>query len=83
VKIYNNYILSLSSVLLLTTVILTAVDGAPLKNFLPIFILEAIVVTELFVFLNTKARQQLTFVSSVLGGGFVVYIIFKIMTVIA
>ena len=77
-KIYNSYVLSLSSVLLLTTVILAALGGAQLSHFLPIFILEAIIVTELFVYFNSKARRQLTFVSIILCGGFLVYLALEI-----
>ena len=73
-RIYNSYILSLTFILLLTAVILTAAGGSALKYFFPVFVLEAIIITELFVYLNSKARQRLTFVSAVLLGGFLVYL---------
>ncbi len=81
-RIHNSYILSLSSVLLLTTVVLAAMGGAALSHFFPIFVLEAIILTELFVYFNRKARRQLTLVSITLCGGFLVYLIFEIAAIL-
>lgn len=82
-KIYNSYILSLTVVLPLTAVILTAVGGSALDYFLPVFVLEAIIITELFVYLNNKARQRLTFVSAMLFGGFLVYLTVKVAAILS
>jgi len=83
VKIYNSYILSLTIILLLTLVILTAAGGGALNYFFPVFILEAIIITELFVYLNSKARQSLTFVSGMLFVAFVIYLGFRVGVIIS
>lgn len=82
-KIYNSYILSLTVVLPLTAVILTAAGGSALNYFFPIFVLEAISITELFVYLNNKARQRLTFVSAMLFGAFLVYLTVKMAAILS
>lgn len=82
-KIYNNYILSLTIVLLLTVVILIAAGGRALNYFFPVFVLEALIITELFVYLNSKARQGLTFVSVILFGGFLVYLAINLTSILA
>ncbi len=82
-KIYNSYILSLTVVLPLTAVILTAVGLRALNYFFPIFVLEAISITELFVYLNSKARQRLTFVSAMLFGVFLAYLTVKVAAILS
>lgn len=82
-KIYNSYILSLTVVLPLTAVILTAAGGSALDYFLQVFVLEAIIITELFVYLNSKARQRLTFVSAMLFSGFLAYLTVKVPAILS
>ena len=69
-KIYNNYILTVSLLLLLTTVILTAAGEDSLAIYITIYVIEALIVTELFGYLNVKARTGLNRVSAILLGGF-------------
>jgi len=73
VKIYNSYILIITLLLLLTTVILTAM-GQSLEVYYTIYIIEALVVTELYVYLNTRVRRRLNLVSAVLFGGFLLIV---------
>lgn len=81
-RIYNKYIISLAIVLLLSTVVLTAAGGA-VKYFFPVFVLESIVITELFVYLNNKARRQLTFVSAMLFLAFLAHMVIQVGTILA
>jgi hypothetical protein len=46
-------------------------------------VLEAIIITELFVYLNNKARQRLTFVSAMLFGAFLVYLTVKVAAILS
>ena len=69
-KIYNGYILITAIVLLLTTVILIATGQTSLTVYYTTYILEALIITELFVYFNAKARRGLTLISAVLFGGF-------------
>jgi len=70
VKIYNSYILIVAILLLLTTVILIALGQNSLDVYYIIYIIEALIVTELYVYFNTKARRGLTLISVILFGGF-------------
>ena len=58
-KIYNRYIVITALLLLLTTVILTAMGQTSLGVYFIIYIIEALIVTELYVHLNAKARREL------------------------
>jgi len=72
VKIYNTYILILATLLLLTTVILVALGQDSLDIYYIAYIIEALVVTELFVYFNAKARRGLSLISAILCGGFLI-----------
>ena len=70
-KIYNNYILSIAILLLLTTVILAALGQNSLDIYYTVYIIEALIVTELYVYFNARARRGLTMVSAILFVGFI------------
>jgi hypothetical protein len=55
---------------MLTTVILVALGQDSLNTYYSTYIIEALVVTELFVHLNAKARRGLSLVSVVFFVGF-------------
>ncbi len=65
-RIYNNYILTVAMLLLVTTPILVAMGQNSLEVFYTVFIIEALVVTELYVYLSGKVRRQLNLVSAIL-----------------
>jgi len=83
VKIYNSYILTLAALLLLTTVILVALGQNALDVYYSIYIVEALVVTELYVYFNTKARRGLNLVSAVLFGGFLLILSLQVIKTLA
>ena len=70
-KIYNNYILTVALSLLITTIILIAMGQNSLGVYYTIYVIEALVITELYVYFNTRARRGLALVSAVLFAGFV------------
>jgi len=83
VKIYNSYILTVTLCLLLTTVILIASGQEALDIYYTVYIIEALIITELHVFFNAKARRGLTLASGLLFAGFMVILgiqVFKILT---
>jgi len=83
VKIYNSYILTVALCLLLTTVILIATGQDTLDIYYTIYIIEALIITELYVFFNAKARRGLTLASGLLFAGFMVILgiqVIKILT---
>ena len=82
-KIYNNYILTVAILLLLTTVILVALGHNSLDTYYVAYVIEALIITELYVYLNAKARRGLNFVSSILFGGFLFIVALKVIKILA
>ena len=81
-KIYNSYILVVASLLLLTTVILAAYGVASLDVYYTLYVIEALIVTELYVYFNSSARRSLTVVSTVLFAGFVVIVASAVLNIL-
>ena len=81
-KIYNNYILIIAVLLLLTTVILVAMGQNSLDIYYTVYIIEALIVTELYVYFNAKARRGLNLVSTILFGGFLVIVSLQVIRIL-
>lgn len=71
-KVYNGYILIVAVLLLLTTVIFVALGLNSLDSYYTVYIVEALIVTEIYVHINAKARRGLSLVTTILFGGFLV-----------
>ncbi len=82
-KIYNNYILIVAILFLLTTVSLVAMGQNALDIYYSIYIIEALIVTELYVYFNAKARRGLNFVSAILLGGFLFIVSLQVIKILA
>ena len=82
-KIYNSYILITALVLLLTTTILIATGQTSLNVYYIACIIEALIITELFVYFNAKARRGLTLISAVLFGGFLLIASLEVIKILA
>ena len=82
-KIFNSYILTIAILFLLTTVILTALEEDSLDVYYIIYIIEALAVTELYVYLNAKARRGLGMVSLLLFGGFLVIVSLEVIRILS
>ena len=82
-KIYNDYILIVAIALLLTTIILVAAGQNSLDVYYSMYIIEALIVTELYVYFNAKARRGLNLVSSLLFGGFLVIVSLQVIRILA
>lgn len=82
-KIYNHYILTLSLILLLTTIVLIAIGQNSLDIIFTVYVLEALIITELYVYLNNKARRGLSYVSTLLFGGFAFALCVQIIKILA
>jgi len=70
VTIYNHYFITVAIVLLITTVILVAAGQTSLDIFYSLYVAEALVITELFVYFNKKSRRVINIVSLMLFVGF-------------
>ena len=82
-KIYNHYILTVAILLLLTTVILIATGQNSLDIYYTIYVIEALIVTELYVYFNNKARRGLNLVSTMLFGGFAIALCLQVLKILA
>jgi len=83
VKIYNRYILTITILLLVTTVVLAALGQNSLKFYYILYLVEALIVTELYVHFSAKARHELNLVSSVLLVGFLAVLSLEIIKILA
>ena len=81
-KIYNSYVILVASLLLLTTVILVACGVKSLDVYYTLYVVEALVATEIFVHFNTSARRSLTAVSTALFAGFLVIVIISVVNIL-
>ena len=81
-KIFNRYILTVSLVLLLTTILLVALGNNSLDVYLTLYVIEALIITELYVHINNKARRGLSYVSALLFGGFAVVLCLQIIKIL-
>jgi hypothetical protein len=83
VRIYNRYILTVAFLLLLTTVILIVTGQNSLEFYYTIYVIEALIVTELYAYFNNKARRGLNLVSTILFGGFAIALCLQIIKILA
>ena len=81
-KIYNRYILTIALVLLLSTVWMIAIGQKSLGLYSTVYIIEAMIITELHVYFNKKARRGLTYVSALLFGCFAFILFFQIVNIL-
>jgi hypothetical protein len=81
-RIFNTYILTLSLLLMATTVILAAIGQSSLDVYYTLYTIEALIVTELFVYLNEKARHALNRVALLLFCGFMVIVIQQVVAIL-
>ena len=82
VRIYNRYILSLALLFTLTTVILSFSAQSQLDLYFSVYLIECLVVTSLFVYLNPKAMKRLNAIWYVLFGGFMVIVAMKVVEIL-
>jgi hypothetical protein len=83
VRIFNSYILIVSIALLSTTIILAALGQQKLDIYYTLYIIEALIITELYVYLNARARRALNAVSLLLFGGFLIIIVQQVAAILA
>ena len=81
-RIYNRYILIIALVLLLTTLILITTGQTSLGTYYVVYILEALIITELYIHFNAKARRGLNSVSAILFGGFLFVVCLKFVHIL-
>ncbi|MFH1169226.1 MAG: hypothetical protein V1691_00890 [Chloroflexota bacterium] len=82
-KLYNSYIIMVAVLFLLTTIVLIAIGQESLGVFYTIYIIEALALTELYMYFNSKARHSLALVSSILFGGFILILCLQVFRILA
>ena len=82
-RIYNRYILIVALGLLLTTLILIATGQTSLSTYYVVYMLEALIITELYIHFNAKARRGLNAVGAVLFGGFLFVVCVELVHILA
>jgi hypothetical protein len=68
--------------LLLTTIILICIGQTSLNVYYITYIIETLVLTELYTYFNNKARRGLNFISAVLFGGFVFIVSLEVIKMV-
>jgi hypothetical protein len=74
--------LTVSLFLLLTTIILIATGQNSIDLYFTAYVFEALAITELYVYINNKARRGLTYVSTILFGGFAIALCLQILKIL-
>ncbi len=82
-RIYNRYIVSLALLLTLTTVIMAAYGQDRLDVYFTVYLIETLVLTEVYVYLTPKARKGLNLITGVLFIGFVGIVAFEVYRILA
>jgi len=82
VRIYNRYILWLTALFMLTTVILSAYGQKRLDIYFSVYLIEYLVLTLLYVYLNPRARRVLNAVGYVLFLGFMFIVVTKVLEIL-
>ena len=81
-EIYDRYIIILASLLLATTVIFAFAGETRLDLCFSVYLIEALVVTELSIHLNPKAKRGLNHVNYILFAGFAFIVAAKVVEII-
>ncbi|HJX13601.1 MAG TPA: hypothetical protein VJ377_08775 [Dehalococcoidales bacterium] len=81
-RLYNRYILTVSVCLLLTAVTLIALGGNSLDVYYIVFIVEALIITELYAYFSGRARRGLNYAGAILFAGFIVVLGLQIINIL-
>jgi hypothetical protein len=61
---------------------MVAMGQNSLDIYYTVYVIEALIVTELYVYFNAKARRGLTMVSTILFGGFLVVVSLQVIKIL-
>lgn len=80
--LYNRYLLTLAVLFTLSTTILAAYGQNKLDAYFSVYVIEYLVATLLFVYLEPRARKLLDAMGYVLFGGFMVIVAMKVVEIL-
>ena len=81
-RAYNRYIISLSLLFMLTTVILAAMGEERLDFYFSLYLIECLALTSFFTYLNPGARRGLDLIWYGLFAGFGLIVLDKVLEII-
>lgn len=81
-RLYNRYLTVLAAVFTLSTTILAAYGQSRLDAYFTAYVIEYLIVTLLYVYLDPRARKLLDGLGYVLFGGFLVIVLFKVIEIL-
>ena len=81
-RLYNRYIISLTLLFMLTTVLLS-ISEQSLDLYFSIYLIECLIVTLLFSHLNPEARRALNGIGYVLFSGFLILVGIEVVEILA
>jgi len=82
VTLFNRYLLTLAVLFTLSTTILAAYGQNKLDAYFTVYVIEYLVATLLFVYLEPRARKLLDAMGYVLFGGFMVIVAMKVIEIL-
>jgi len=82
VTLYNRYLVILAALFFLTTTILAAYGQDRLDAYFTAYVIEYLIITLLFVYLDPRARRLLDAAGYVLFGGFMLIVILKVVEIL-
>ncbi len=80
--LYNRYLLTIAALFALSTTILAGYGQDKLDAYFTVYVIEYLIVTLLFVYLDPKARRLLDVMGYVLFGGFAVIVALKVIAIL-
>lgn len=78
----NRYLLTLATLFALSTTLLAAYGQTRLDAYFTVYVLEYLITTLLFVYLDPRARRLLDTAGYVLFGGFLAIVILKVIAIL-
>lgn len=78
----NRYLLTLATLFALSTALLAAYGQTKLDAYFTVYVLEYLITTLLFVYLDPRARRLLDIAGYVLFGGFLAIVILKVIAIL-
>ncbi len=81
-SIYNRYLLVLAATFTLSTTLLAVYGQDKLDAYFTAYVIEYLVVTLLFVYLDARTRRLLDGLGYVLFSGFLAIVLFKVLEIL-
>lgn len=80
--LYNRYLLTVGTLFAVSTTILAAYGQDKLDAYFTGYVIEYLIATLLFVYLNPKARRLLDAMGYVMFGGFAIIVALKVIAIL-